>query len=137
MGTKELKIVYGEEKKLCTWPTRQEQPRTNKNLFNQPRTDPFHFYSLSPHFTSVSTVSRGHPSLVSLIIILGVGRGRSAGKGWGGGGVGAQLWLYDNGNPGEAQWKKYNEILPRLPTSQLAIARKLLPANRLDFPFFL
>ncbi len=45
-GDKCIEIVYGEEKK-------------------QPRKDTYHLYSLSPHLP-VSTVSRGHPSLVSL-----------------------------------------------------------------------
>jgi hypothetical protein len=32
---------------------------------SQPKNNPFHLYSLSPHVTSVSTVGRGQPSLVS------------------------------------------------------------------------
>ncbi len=47
---------------------RLEQPRQNKNRqatspTNQLRKEPFHLYSLESPFTSVSTVSMGHPSL--------------------------------------------------------------------------
>ena len=47
-----------------------EQPRKEKNLLYQyddnetTKKDPFHLYPISPHLPSVSTVSRGHPSLV-------------------------------------------------------------------------
>ncbi len=67
---KEIKIVYGEEKNYFVL-GRLEHPRQTKNLLyphnkpNEPTMEgPFHLYFLSP----VSTVSSGHPSLVSLVI---------------------------------------------------------------------
>jgi hypothetical protein len=33
---------------------------SNEPTWNQPRKDPFHIYSLSPHLPHYSTVSRGH-----------------------------------------------------------------------------
>jgi hypothetical protein len=67
-------IVYREEKIFCS--IRQlDQPRLNKNFLyrhdkpkNQPKKDPFHLYSLSPHSSQFPKVSRGHPSLVSLVL---------------------------------------------------------------------
>jgi hypothetical protein len=34
---------------------------------NQPREDPFHTYSMSPHLSQFQQVNRGHPSLVFLV----------------------------------------------------------------------
>ncbi len=65
-------IVYSEEKIFCTRAAGQ-----NKNILdrhystsptNQPRKNPFHLSSLSTHAPRVSTVGRGHPSLVSMYI---------------------------------------------------------------------
>jgi hypothetical protein len=53
----------------------KEQPRLNKNLLyrqdkpiEQTKEEPLSFVLFEYPFTSVSTVSRGHPSLVSLVI---------------------------------------------------------------------
>ncbi len=67
MGTHKLKyILY--------WADQSSQGRTKVSCTgmasptNQPRKDPFHLYSLSSHpFTSVSTVSMGHPSMILLV----------------------------------------------------------------------
>jgi hypothetical protein len=66
-GDKIIEIVYGEENYFVLGP---EQPRKNKNLLNQhdkpnkpTKEGPFSFVILESPFTSVSTVSRGHPPL--------------------------------------------------------------------------
>jgi hypothetical protein len=70
-GAKRIKIVYGKEQNFVLG--RLEQPMQNKNLFywhnktNEPSQEgPLSFSLFDSPFTSVSTVSRGHPSLVSL-----------------------------------------------------------------------
>jgi hypothetical protein len=68
-----IEIVYGEEKIFCTGPARAA--KTNKictgttSPKNQPGKNPLHLSFLCPHSPQfqVPTVSRGHPSLVSLI----------------------------------------------------------------------
>jgi hypothetical protein len=66
-------IVYGEKKIFYTI-GRLEQPRQDKNLLyrhkepNEPTKEgPLSFLLFESLFASVSTVSRGHPSLVSLV----------------------------------------------------------------------
>jgi hypothetical protein len=74
MGTHNLKKVTGEEKNILYWAD-QSSKGTIKvscagmmSLKNQTRKDPFHVYSLSTNFfVLASTVSMGHPSLVSLV----------------------------------------------------------------------
>jgi hypothetical protein len=64
-----IEIVYGEKKKYLVQ-GRIEQPRQNKNLLywqDKPKEGPVSFVLFESPFTSVSTVSRGHPSLFSLI----------------------------------------------------------------------
>ncbi len=75
-GDKKIEIVYGEEKKYFVL-GRLEQPRRNKNLLyqhdkpNEPTKEgPPSFVLFETQFTSVSTVSRIHPSLVSLRFTL-------------------------------------------------------------------
>ncbi len=70
MGT--IEIVYGEEQNIFVL-GRLEQSRQNKNLLyrhdklNEPtKTRPLSFVLFESPFTSVSTVSRGHPALVSM-----------------------------------------------------------------------
>jgi hypothetical protein len=72
MGTNKqrIKIVWEKNFELG----RLEQPRKDKNLLyrhdkaNEPtKAGPLSFVLFESPFTSVSTVSRGHPSLVSLI----------------------------------------------------------------------
>jgi hypothetical protein len=65
-------IVYGEGKKKFVL-GRLEQPRQNKNLLyrqdksNEPNTEgPLSFVLFEPPFTSISIISKGHPSLVFL-----------------------------------------------------------------------
>jgi hypothetical protein len=67
-GNKRIEIVYGVEKIFCTGPTRAA--KRNKNLLylhdksNKPTKErPLSFVLFESPFTSVSTVSRGHPSL--------------------------------------------------------------------------
>jgi hypothetical protein len=64
--------MYGEGKKYVVL-GRQGQPRQNKNLLdlhdkpNEPsKKGPLSFVLFESPITSISTVSRGHPSLVSL-----------------------------------------------------------------------
>jgi hypothetical protein len=63
------KIMYGEDEIYFVL-GRQEQPRKNKNLLyrQDKRNEPSNKVPLSfeSPFTSVSTVGRSHPSLVSL-----------------------------------------------------------------------
>jgi hypothetical protein len=68
-GYKGMEIVHGEEK-YCVL-GRLEQPRQNKNLYyrygkpKEPTKEgPLSTVLFESPFTSVSTVSRGHPSLV-------------------------------------------------------------------------
>ncbi len=70
-GDKEIEIVYSGEKIFCIH-DQLEQPRQNKiyctgttSLMNHPR-KALSFVLFESPFTSISTVSRGHPSLVSL-----------------------------------------------------------------------
>ncbi len=65
-----MEIVYFEEKIFCTGPT-IEQRRLNKNLLSRhdkepTKEGPLSFVLSGSPLTSVSTVSRGHPSLRSL-----------------------------------------------------------------------
>jgi hypothetical protein len=66
--------VYGEEKKILCTVGRIEQPRQDKNLLyrheepNEPNEEgPLLFVLFESPFAPVSTVSRDHPSLVSLV----------------------------------------------------------------------
>jgi hypothetical protein len=77
MGTKS-EIVYGEEKKYFVL-GRLEQPqeRTKKLLYRQDKPNEpteeatlFSFAFFESPFTSVSTVSWGHPSQVSLTMLM-------------------------------------------------------------------
>jgi hypothetical protein len=68
-GDKVIEIVYGEENYCVLGPL--EQPRKNRNLLNRQdepikpsKEGPLSFVILESPFTSVSTVGRGHPSLV-------------------------------------------------------------------------
>ena len=67
-GYKGSEIVYGEEKKYFVL-GRLEQPKQNKNLLyrHDKPNEPLPFVLFESPFTSVSTVSRSHPSLVSLV----------------------------------------------------------------------
>jgi hypothetical protein len=72
-GQRNLKIVVWVKKKIFYWAdfrsakAEQKSPCTGMTTStNQQRKDPLHLYSLSPQFTSLSTVSRGHSSLWSL-----------------------------------------------------------------------
>jgi hypothetical protein len=74
IGTKELKWFTVRKKLICTG---LEQRRQNKNLLywqnkpNKPTKEgPLLFVLFESPFTSVSTVSRDHPSLVSLMRTL-------------------------------------------------------------------
>jgi hypothetical protein len=65
--------VYGEEKIICSRPTRAA--KAGQNLMykhdkpNEPtKESPLSFVLFRSPFTSVSTVSRGHHSLVSLLL---------------------------------------------------------------------
>jgi len=67
-GDKRIEIVLNSWGKKYFVPGRLEQRRQKKNSCtdttgptNQPRKDPFHLYSLSPHSHQFLTVSRGHP----------------------------------------------------------------------------
>jgi hypothetical protein len=72
-GEKFIEIVYGDGKKklFCTEPTGAAKTGNKisctgtKSPPNQPRKDSYHFYSF---IVSVSAVSKGHPSLVSLVL---------------------------------------------------------------------
>jgi hypothetical protein len=73
-GDNGTEIVYGEGKICCTMPTRIA--KTEQNLLylhvnpNIPTKEgPLSFVLFESPFTSVSTVSRGHPSLVSLLML--------------------------------------------------------------------
>jgi hypothetical protein len=74
-GDNRIKIVYGEEKNILYWD--DKSPRQNKNLVNlhgKPKKPTMEgllsFVLFESPFTSVSTVSRGHPSLVSLLVSI-------------------------------------------------------------------
>jgi hypothetical protein len=70
-GDKLIEIMYGEEKNICTGPTKARQD--NKLLYrydepNEPTKEgPLSFVLLVFPFVSVSIVSRGHPSPFSLV----------------------------------------------------------------------
>jgi hypothetical protein len=73
-GDKGIEIVHSEEKNILYLAYyRSSQGRTKISCTgttsptNQPRKGSIHLSSLSPHHTSVSTVSRGHPFIVSLV----------------------------------------------------------------------
>ncbi len=74
---KTFEIVYGEENDILYWADYIEQPRQNKILLyrydkpNEPSKKGRLLFE-SP-FTSVLTVSRGHHSLVSLVIFMDEG----------------------------------------------------------------
>jgi hypothetical protein len=69
---KGIEIVYGEGKNILNWVDESSQGRAKMSCTsttsptNQPRKDPSLALLKSP-FISVSTVSRGYPSLVSLV----------------------------------------------------------------------
>jgi hypothetical protein len=71
-GDKVMEIVYGEEKNIFYWAEQNSQDRTKYLLYlhdkpNEPtREGPLSFVLFESPFPLVSTVSRGHPSLVSL-----------------------------------------------------------------------
>ncbi len=74
-GDKGIEIVYGEEKNKCTGPTRagkaRQKPLYRHNYPNEPtKQGPHSFVLIESPFATVSTVSRGHPSLVSLVWYL-------------------------------------------------------------------
>ncbi len=76
---KRIETVYGDEKIFFTGP---EQPRQDKNLLyrhNEPneltKEGPLSFVPFGSPIASVSTVSRGHQSLVSLIMRYTVSAG--------------------------------------------------------------
>ncbi len=91
--------MYGEEKIFCTGPTgaakagqkSREMARSAQRTF-EPRKDPFNMYVvlLETPIASVSTVSRGHPSLITLMLanekFAGVINTRIKGTHEGGGG---------------------------------------------------
>jgi hypothetical protein len=68
-GDKIIEIVYGEEKNILFWADQSSQGRIKVSCtgitspMNQPRK--FSFVLFESLFTLVSTVSRGHSSLVS------------------------------------------------------------------------
>jgi hypothetical protein len=66
-------IVYGEEKLICSRPTRSAStriyPKNQHVKPNEPTKDgPLSFVLFEFPFTSVSTVSRGHHSVISLLL---------------------------------------------------------------------
>ncbi len=72
-GDKGIEIVYGGAEKKYFVPGRLEQPRQNRNLlyrhdkpYEPTKEGPLSFVLFESPFTSVLTVSRVHPSLVSL-----------------------------------------------------------------------
>jgi hypothetical protein len=72
-GGKRIEKVYSEEKKFAL--DQLEQPRLNKNLLywhdkpKEPTKEgPLSFVLFESLFSSVSTVSRDHPSLASLVV---------------------------------------------------------------------
>jgi hypothetical protein len=72
-GDNKIEIVYGEEKNILY--LADKSPRQNKNLVNRhgkpkkpTKEGLFSFVFFESPFTSVSTVSRSHPSLVSLLV---------------------------------------------------------------------
>jgi hypothetical protein len=72
-GGKGIEKVYSKEKKCVLG--RLEQPRLNKNLLyrydkaKEPTKEgPLSFVLFESPFSSVSTFSRGHPSLLSLVV---------------------------------------------------------------------
>ncbi len=71
-GDKGIDIVYGKEKIFCTGPARAAKAEKNiLQLHDKPieptKEGPLSFVLFESPFISVSTVSRGRPSLVSLI----------------------------------------------------------------------
>jgi hypothetical protein len=72
-GQRNWNSVRGE-KNVLYWADKSSRGRTKiswtstTSPANQPRKNPFHLSSLSPHSPQFQTVSRGHPSLVSLEI---------------------------------------------------------------------
>jgi hypothetical protein len=73
VGDKRIEIVYADGKKYFLL-GRLEQPRQKKISCTgttspnyQTKEEPLSFVLFESPFTSVSTVSRGHPSLVSLV----------------------------------------------------------------------
>jgi hypothetical protein len=67
--------VSGEEKNILYWPTREA--KADQNLLyrhdkpNDPtKKEPISFVHFETPFTSVSTFSRGHPSLFSLVAAM-------------------------------------------------------------------
>jgi hypothetical protein len=74
-GDNRIEIVYSEEKNILYWA--DKSPRQNKNLVNRhgkpqktTKEGLFPFVLFESPFTSISTVSRGHPSLVSLLVSI-------------------------------------------------------------------
>jgi hypothetical protein len=77
MGEKGIEIVYGEGKKYFVLGRLQSSQGRTKISFtsttrrtNQSKKGPLSFDLSESPFTSVSAVSRGHPSLVSLALML-------------------------------------------------------------------
>jgi hypothetical protein len=71
MGTQEHNVWWGKNYFVLSW---LEQPRQGKSLLyrhgkpNEPTKEvPLSFVLFESPFTSMSTVSKGHPSLVSLV----------------------------------------------------------------------
>jgi hypothetical protein len=70
-GDKGIEIAYGEEKMFCTVPTREDKAEQkylyrHDNPYEPTKEGPHTFVLFESPFNSVSTVSRGHLSLVSL-----------------------------------------------------------------------
>jgi hypothetical protein len=78
-GDKGIEIVYGEEKNIlyCAEAAKAEQKYPCMYWQGKPneptKEGPLSFVLFESPFTSVSTVSRGYPSLVSLVASKGIG----------------------------------------------------------------
>ncbi len=92
-GDKWIEIVYGEKNIFCTGPTRAAKAGQKSLLYrhdkpNEPlKEGPLSFVLFKSPFTSISKVSRGHPSLVSLVDALGKLGGLQRREMGGGGGL--------------------------------------------------
>jgi hypothetical protein len=68
-GDREIEIVYDWEKNIFYWADWSSQGRPKISCTdmisptNQPRKDPYHVFSLSPHSPQFQKVGRGRPSL--------------------------------------------------------------------------
>jgi hypothetical protein len=79
VGDKGIEIVYIEEKIFCIGPTRAAKAEQKSLVPAQGRSEPtkkgpLSFVLFESQFTLVSTIRRGHPSLVSGLVASG-GRG--------------------------------------------------------------